>query len=91
MFLPGHRGHFEQAAQFGNVINWLGVKIDLFTLDFEEEFSAFHGSLLRNQAHFAAAAVDHILFLYNYRALDLGLDRSTIPTSVVLMGHSMGG
>jgi glycosylphosphatidylinositol deacylase len=48
-------------------------------VDLNEEFSAFHGPTLRQQAAYVSAAIEHIRSLY-----------PTAP-AVILLGHSMGG
>ncbi|ORX38892.1 GPI inositol-deacylase PGAP1-like protein, partial [Kockovaella imperatae] len=55
---------------------------DFFTVDYNEEFSAFHGPTVRDQAHYLAYAVRKVLELYR--------DHSG-PSQVTLLGHSMGG
>ncbi|KAF9188485.1 GPI inositol deacylase [Haplosporangium sp. Z 767] len=64
--------------------------IDFFTVDFNEEFSALHGHSLLEQAEFLNDAIAYILSLYNddRRRADPTLPR---PTSVLIVGHSMGG
>ncbi|KAF8948998.1 GPI inositol deacylase, partial [Haplosporangium bisporale] len=53
--------------------------------DFNEEFTAFHGKSLWDQARYVNEAIAYILSLYSD-------DRSTTrPTSILLIGHSMGG
>ncbi|KAF9129937.1 GPI inositol deacylase [Mortierella sp. 14UC] len=62
--------------------------IDFFTLDLNEEFSAFHGQLLQDQAHYTNEVITYILSLYG----DIDNVSSTPrPTSVLIIGHSMGG
>jgi GPI inositol-deacylase len=53
--------------------------VDYFTVDFNEDFSALHGTTLEAQRSYSSAAVDYILSLYPQ------------GTSIILMGHSMGG
>ncbi|KAF9157031.1 GPI inositol deacylase [Linnemannia schmuckeri] len=63
--------------------------IDFFTVDLNEEFSAFHGQLLQDQAHYANEVIAYILSLYaDNDNRDPELPR---PTSVLIIGHSMGG
>ncbi|KAG0266184.1 GPI inositol deacylase, partial [Linnemannia exigua] len=63
--------------------------IDFFTLDLNEEFSAFHGQLLQDQAYYANEAIAYILSLY--ADVNDGDSLSPRPTSVLVIGHSMGG
>jgi hypothetical protein len=57
-----------------------GVSIDLFTVDFTEELSAFHGQLLWDQAAYSNLCIKFILSMYK-----------TGQKSVIIVGHSMGG
>ncbi|KAL9631016.1 MAG: hypothetical protein Q9164_006119 [Protoblastenia rupestris] len=106
LFIPGNAGSFKQArclefeaAQYyHNVIHQdpdalkRGMtSLDFFAVDFNEDFSAFHGQTLLDQAEFVNDAVAYILSLYHDpRRLqrDPGLPD---PNSVILIGHSMGG
>lgn len=61
-------------------------------MDFNEDFSAFHGETLFEQAEYATDAIAHILSLYQQSG------QSHIhgpilpkPTSVIILAHSMGG
>ena len=55
------------------------VGVDWFTLDFNEELSAFHGAVASRQTKFAAFAIEHVLAAY------------PPGTPVIIAGHSMGG
>lgn len=55
-------------------------------VDFNEEFTAFHGKSLWNQARYVNEAIAYILSLYSDDR-----DDSARPTSILLIGHSMGG
>lgn len=50
------------------------------TVDFDEEFSAFHSGTLSNQAHYVVHAMSYILSLYIQP-----------QPQIYLLGHSMGG
>lgn len=63
-----------------------GKPLDFFALDFNEDFSAFHGQTLRDQAEYLADAVRFVLSLYHAPAGGL-----PDPTSVIVVAHSMGG
>lgn len=56
--------------------------IDLFTLDFKEEFSGLHAELIERQALYVNDAIDFILN---------GLYKNTKHDSVIIVAHSMGG
>lgn len=60
---------------------------DFFSIDLSEELSAFNGQLLLDQSAFVADCVTAILKLYE-RSIP---DPKSRPTSVILIGHSMGG
>ena len=65
--------------------------LDFFTVDFNEEFTAFHGQAILDQAEYLNEAVAYILSLYHDpRRSDRDPDLPD-PTSVIVMGHSMGG
>lgn len=67
------------------------TSIDFFSVDFNEDFTAFHGQTLLDQAEYLNDAVAYILSLYHdprRSKRDQGLPD---PTSVILIGHSMGG
>jgi hypothetical protein len=50
-----------------------------FTVEFNEDLSAFHGTTLHSQIEYTAKAVDYILSRYPPN------------TSLIVLGHSMGG
>ncbi|OSD04507.1 GPI-inositol-deacylase [Trametes coccinea BRFM310] len=53
--------------------------LDFFAVEFNEDLSAFHGPTLDSETAYASRAIDYILSLYPQN------------TSVIVMGHSMGG
>ncbi|PIL37457.1 hypothetical protein GSI_01151 [Ganoderma sinense ZZ0214-1] len=53
--------------------------LDFFAVEFNEDLSAFHGPTIDTETLYATHAIDYILSLYSE------------GTSVVVMGHSMGG
>ena len=63
------------------------IHFDYFAVDFGEELSAIYGGVLDDQSSFTALAVQKILQLYS----DSKAKRGTPPSSVVLIGHSIGG
>lgn len=106
LFIPGNAGSYKQvrpiaaeAASYyyenlqhdANLIN-AGVRnLDFFTVDFNEDITAFHGQTLLDQAEYLNEAVRYILSLYfdpQRVNRDSGLPD---PTSVIIVGHSMGG
>lgn len=106
LFIPGNAGSYKQvrpvAAEaatyfYENLavdVSALeaGVRnLDFFTVDFNEDITAFHGQTLLDQAEYLNEAVRFILSLYTdpdraIRASDL-----PDPSSVIILGHSMGG
>lgn len=66
-------------------------KLDFFTVDFNEDITAFHGQTLLDQAEYLNDAVAYILSLYHdARKSTLDSDLPD-PSSVIIVGHSMGG
>ena len=51
----------------------------IFIVEFNEDFSAFHGSTLEAQIAYTSSAISYILSLYPSN------------TKIIVMGHSMGG
>lgn len=67
------------------------TSLDFFAIDFNEDFTAFHGQTILDQAEYLNDAVAYILSLYHdprRSQRDPGLPD---PSSVILVGHSMGG
>ncbi|SGZ55869.1 CIC11C00000003596 [Sungouiella intermedia] len=96
LFIPGNAGSYRQmrsiAAEISNlyfddnihvVTNPNARNFDFFTADFNEDFTAFHGRTMLDQAEFLNEAIRFILLLY--------LNTSNPPTSVIIVAHSMGG
>ncbi|GAA5975209.1 hypothetical protein JCM11641_004394 [Rhodosporidiobolus odoratus] len=63
--------------------------LDFFTLDFNDDFSAFHGQTLLDQAEYTADCIRYILSLYASRGG--GYSGRPDPTAVIVVAHSMGG
>lgn len=63
-----------------------GRSLDFFTLDFNDDFSAFHGQTLLDQSEYLADCIRYILSLYHHER-----DGAPDPTSVIVVAHSMGG
>lgn len=67
------------------------TSLDFFAIDFNEDLTAFHGQTILDQAEYLNDAVAYILSLYHdsrRSQRDPGLPD---PSSVILVGHSMGG
>lgn len=88
LFVPGNAGSYRQIRSISDTCRELneqygGSEIDFFALDFNEAYSALHGRTLLDQAEYLNDAINYILQMYR----DNGKDVS----SVMLLGHSMGG
>ena len=73
------------------MINAGSMNLDFFTVDFNEDITAWHGQTLLDQAEYLNEAIAYILSLYHdprRSRRDPGLPD---PSSVILVGHSMGG
>ena len=66
------------------------IHFDYFAVDFGEELSAVYGGVLDDQSSFTAQAVKTILQLYS-KPSNSKAKRGALPSSVVLIGHSIGG
>jgi hypothetical protein len=93
LFLPGNAGNYKQVRTLGSVAqrirNWNFngkiLPLQLYAIDTKEELTAFETQSIRSQAFFAIEAIEFIL--KQYKIKDLGY----LPTSVFVIGHSMGG
>lgn len=98
LFIPGNAGSYRQvrsiAAETSDLYfdHYLGQSdnlnpnarnYDFFTADFNEDFTAFHGRTMLDQAEYLNEAIKFILGLY--------ANSEHPPRSVVVLGHSMGG
>ncbi|KAM0325550.1 hypothetical protein ACHAQA_007537 [Verticillium albo-atrum] len=106
LFIPGNAGSYKQvrpvAAEAANYFHdtlqhdldatGKGVRpLDFFTVDFNEDITAFHGQTMLDQADYLNEAIRFILALYqDPRMTSRGVDLPE-PTSVLILGHSMGG
>ena len=106
LFIPGNAGSYKQsrclafeAAQYyhnhiqqdPDALKDGMTSLDFFAVDFNEDLSAFHGQTILDQAEYLNDAVAYILSLYHdprRSQRDPGLPD---PSSVILVGHSMGG
>lgn len=84
-YYHGYLKHDEQASDSG-----VG-SLDFFTLDFNEDLSAFHGQTIIDQAEYVNEAVAYILSLYHDAEKTMRDAKLPDPSSVILIGHSMGG
>ena len=106
LFVPGNAGSYKQArclesesAQYyhnviqqdADALKRGATSLDFFTVDFNEDFSAFHGQTLLDQAEYVNDAVAYILSLYHDPRRVQRDPALPDPSSVILIGHSMGG
>ncbi len=84
--------YFHDVLQHDEAAIRAGARsLDFFTVDFNEDITAFHGQTLLDQAEYLNEAIRYILSLYlDPRASDRDRDLPD-PTSVIVLGHSMGG
>jgi glycosylphosphatidylinositol deacylase len=106
LFLPGNAGSYKQVRSLSSEASRYfhdhikrdqkamrsGVSsLDFFTIDFNEDLAAFHGQTLLDQAEYANEAVAYILSLYTDPKRSQRDSSLPDPSSVILIGHSMGG
>lgn len=89
LFIPGNAGSYKQARSLASVALRKAesltskVHFNYFTADLDESLSGLFGGVLYEQTEFIRICVTRILWLYK--------KIENPPTSVVLVGHSMGG
>ncbi|XP_069716818.1 GPI inositol-deacylase isoform X1 [Phaenicophaeus curvirostris] len=89
LFLPGNAGSYKQVRSLGSIALRKAEDVDfkyhfnVFSINFNEELVALYGGSLRRQTKFVHECIKVILKLYK--------DREFAPTSVAIVGHSMGG
>ncbi|CCC69375.1 hypothetical protein NCAS_0C03850 [Naumovozyma castellii] len=100
LFIPGNAGSFRQVRSiasacsnlyyrsFENIKNKQTRNLDFFTADFNEDFTAFHGGTMLDQAEYLNDAISYILSLYEQST---AYGSRTLPKSVIIVSHSMGG
>ncbi|KAI0908454.1 PGAP1-like protein-domain-containing protein [Ustulina deusta] len=106
LFIPGNAGSYKQvrsiasesARYFHEALHSnvaaakSGVKsLDFFTVDFNEDFTAFHGQTMLDQAEYVNEAIRYILSLYLDPQKSERDPNLPDPASVIILGHSMGG
>lgn len=95
IFIPGNAGSSHQVRSIASSATrqfWLSPytvdatfksrplkPLDFFAVEFNEDLSAFHGPTLESQIAYTTSAVRYILSLYPPN------------TTIIIMGHSMGG
>ncbi|XP_069692336.1 GPI inositol-deacylase [Periplaneta americana] len=89
LFIPGNSGSHKQVRSLASVSlrktlnSHAPFHFDYFTVDLNEEYSALFGGVLKDQRDFVHHCLHRILELYQYN--------KNKPSSVILIGHSMGG
>ncbi|KAI0025533.1 GPI inositol-deacylase [Xylariomycetidae sp. FL0641] len=106
LFIPGNAGsykqvrsiasessrYFHEVLQHDSAILEAGVKnLDFFSVDFNEDFTAFHGQTMLDQAEYVNEAIRYILSLYLDPQKSVRDPSLPDPSSVIILGHSMGG
>ncbi|KAL8672292.1 MAG: hypothetical protein Q9168_003235 [Polycauliona sp. 1 TL-2023] len=106
LFIPGNAGSYRQARSLASetvrhyynhvqqdkeALSNGATSIDFFSVDFNEDFTAFHGQTLLDQAEYLNDAVSYILSLYHDPRRSQRDPALPDPSSVILIGHSMGG
>ncbi|KAF2713243.1 GPI inositol-deacylase-like protein [Pleomassaria siparia CBS 279.74] len=106
LFIPGNAGSYKQvrplaaeaASHYHNVLRHdVGASragkrpLDFFSVDFNEDITAFHGQTLLDQAEYLNDAISFILSLYHTPSRSVRDSDLPDPTSVIIIGHSMGG
>lgn len=92
IFIPGNAGSYRQVRSIASLAAEISFssqsssKLDFYTMDFQEDFTAFHGRTLLDQAEYVNDAIKYILKLYDKESPDI-----PHPKSVIIIGHSMGG
>ncbi|KAH8387578.1 hypothetical protein KR093_008060 [Drosophila rubida] len=86
IFVPGNGGSYKQVRSLASVALRkarehleVGIHLDYYTIDFDEELSAVYGGYMYHQQTFLKHCIRSILALYRQ------------PSPIVLIGHSMGG
>ena len=74
-----------------NALNAGKRDLDFFLADFNEDITAFHGQTLLDQAEYLNDAIAYILALYHNPHRSIRDPSLPDPTSVIVIGHSMGG
>ncbi|CAJ2513758.1 Uu.00g018770.m01.CDS01 [Anthostomella pinea] len=106
LFIPGNAGSYKQvrsiasesARYFHDILQHdpaalgSGAKnLDFFSVDFNEDFTAFHGQTMMDQAEYVNEAIRYILSLYLDPQKSERDPNLPDPSSVIVLGHSMGG
>jgi GPI inositol-deacylase len=106
LFLPGNAGSYKQVRSLSSeasryfrdvvqhdqdAIRTGTSSLDFFMIDFNEDLAAFHGQTIIDQADYVNEAVAYIISLYHDPRRARRDPNLPDPSSVILIGHSMGG
>ncbi|QSL66694.1 hypothetical protein MERGE_001078 [Pneumocystis wakefieldiae] len=105
LFIPGNAGSYKQvrslaseaAYQFSlfklnpSLAKYRSKNLDFFSVDFNNDYTAFHGQTLLDQVEYSNEAIKYILSLYKEARRKRNNTRGYTPKSVIVIGHSMGG
>ncbi|XP_055616650.1 GPI inositol-deacylase isoform X2 [Toxorhynchites rutilus septentrionalis] len=89
IFIHGNGGSFKQVRSLASVALRKGIDnewkqhLDYFSVDLNEQYSGLYGGILNQQVDYVALCVRTILSLYKRH--------TSGPSSVMLVGHSLGG
>ncbi|XP_061181970.1 GPI inositol-deacylase-like [Saccostrea echinata] len=89
LFIPGNSGSHKQARSLASVSLRRAMDkrtyffFNYFTVDFNEDLTALFGGVLQDQTEFVHTCIKKILRLYK--------NAENKPSTVLLVGHSMGG
>ncbi|GKT80250.1 GPI inositol-deacylase [Colletotrichum tofieldiae] len=84
--------YYHESLQHDEAATAAGVRsLDFFTVDFNEDITAFHGQTMLDQAEYLNEAIRYILSLYMDPRMSARDQDLPDPTSVLVLGHSMGG
>ncbi|XP_031404775.1 uncharacterized protein LOC116213832 isoform X2 [Punica granatum] len=95
--LTPEEGGLEMDGGLGGIQlpNQYSRRLDWFTVDLEGEHSAMDGRILEEHTEYVVYAIHRILDRYkeswDARAKEGAASVGSLPTSVILVGHSMGG
>ena len=89
IFIPGNAGSYEQIRSLASVAHQMfedgmrKVRLDFFTIDYNEERAGIFGQILSTQTKFLAQCIIRVQQLYSSNG------RTNVPC--ILIGHSIGG
>ncbi|KAJ0111675.1 hypothetical protein Patl1_02935 [Pistacia atlantica] len=95
VFLTSEEGGADMNASGFQLPNQYSCKLDWFAVDLEGEHSAMDGQILEEHAEYVVYAIHRILDQYREsheaREREGSAASGSLPKSVILVGHSMGG